>query len=178
MHTEEKEKLSAMIAELGLTMTADFVPFSQSRNKAEKTKSVNWRVTISAPNSRSITTDYMQGVGLLPAPLNDIRVSRTKDGQSAIADAVETGKYSTKLGYVFRKPIPAPSITDVLHSLVLDASAIDAGTFEEWAAEFGYDTDSRSAESSYRACLDIGLKLRAMIGDANLQRLREAFQDY
>jgi hypothetical protein len=32
--------------------------------------------------------------------------------------------------------------------------AMDAGRFEAWADGFGMDTDSREAESIYRACLD------------------------
>jgi hypothetical protein len=47
-----------------------------------------------------------------------------------------------------------------------------------WADTYGYDKDSRSGEKIYRACLEIGLKLRAMIGDQNITKLRDLFQDY
>jgi len=71
-----------------------------------------------------------------------------------------------------------PKAADVLASLALDSSVLDSGTFEDWAAEYGYDSDSREAEKTYRQCLDIALKLRAAIGDAGLQSLRDACQDY
>jgi len=82
-------------------------------------------------------------------------------------------------GLVIKPTIPlVPKDADVMHSLSLDASVLDTGTFEEWASEFGYDTDSRAAEATYRACLDIALKLRSMIGEAGMQLLRDAGQDY
>ena len=71
-----------------------------------------------------------------------------------------------------------PNLADVIHSLVMDSSVLDHGTFESWAADYGYDTDSRSAESTYRDCLAIALQLRAAIGEAGLDDLRNAFQDY
>jgi hypothetical protein len=57
-------------------------------------------------------------------------------------------------------------------------SVLDSGSFEEWAADYGFDTDSRKAETTYRACLDIALKLRNGIGEDGLRKLQEAFQDY
>jgi hypothetical protein len=71
-----------------------------------------------------------------------------------------------------------PKTADVVHSLIMDASVLDSGGFEDWASELGYDTDSRNAESIYRACLEIALKLRAGLGENALSELREAAQDY
>lgn len=96
----------------------------------------------------------------------------------AIKRAAESGKWNTDAPYDRgRTPLPAPSIADVLHSLLMDAEAIDAGSFEEWAGDLGYDTDSRKAEGIYRECLETGLKLRAMLGDEIINRLRDALQD-
>lgn len=77
-----------------------------------------------------------------------------------------------------KAPAIMPNPVDVFYSLAMDSDVLNYGTFEEWAAEFGYDPDSRKAESIYRACLEIALKLRAAIGEDGLERLREAFQDY
>lgn len=70
-----------------------------------------------------------------------------------------------------------PDAADVLHSLLLDGSAIDAGGFEDWASDYGYDTDSRKAETMYRTCVDTGLALRAAFGESLLQELHESAQD-
>jgi hypothetical protein len=124
-----------------------------------------------------ITTDYSAGIAHIPGYKHEMRP--TIDYVDGIKRSCESGK-TAFVGSVLLggKPIPAPSLEDVLYSLVLDAGAIDASSFEEWANEYGFDTDSRQAETTYKACLEIGLKLRAMIGDDNLEKLRVAFQDY
>lgn len=80
-----------------------------------------------------------------------------------------------------RKPKAAaiePKTLDVVSSLLLDSSVLDAGGFDEWASDLGYDTDSRKAESIYRACLEIALKVRNGLGESAMAELREAASDY
>lgn len=183
--SEAATKLQAAVEGLGLTYSALFVPFSQSRNAKKATKpgdySLNWKVTISKGN-RSLTTDYMQGIGHLPGYRQNTRW--TNDEWEALKYACENGKV-TRLAYRGTwqaergaSAIPAPELRDVMYSLSLDAGAIDAGSFEEWAGDFGYETDSRKAEQIYQACMKIALELRAMIGEAGINALREAAQDY
>jgi hypothetical protein len=71
-----------------------------------------------------------------------------------------------------------PDACDVLHSLLMDSEVLDSNSFESWASDFGYDPDSRKAESIYRACLEIGLKVRNGLGESIVAELRAAFQDY
>lgn len=71
-----------------------------------------------------------------------------------------------------------PKTIDVLYSLSMDSDVLESSGFEEWASNFGYETDSRKADSIYRACLEIALKLKAVIGNDGLEQLRLAFQDY
>lgn len=58
----------------------------------------------------------------------------------------------------------APSLFDVLHCLCSDASVLDYQSFEQWASEYGYSPDSRSAEKTYHACMELSLKLQAAVG--------------
>ena len=145
------ETLQDAVNALGVTYTAEFVPFSKSRNAKKATKpgdySLNWKVTISK-GGRKLTTDYMQGIGHIPGHKHNTRY--TMHAWEALKHACETGKSgydaSRIAAHVFTKAIPAPALHDVLHCLVLDAGVLDAGSFEEWASEYGYETDSRSAE--------------------------------
>jgi hypothetical protein len=58
-----------------------------------------------------------------------------------------------------------PTTAMVLDSLASDASGCEsAGSFDNWASEYGYDTDSRKAERTYRACLTNARKLKAFLG--------------
>jgi hypothetical protein len=56
-----------------------------------------------------------------------------------------------------------PTAEDVLDCLLSDANTPE--DFEEFCSEYGYDTDSRKAEKTHRACLAIGKKLRAFLGE-------------
>ena len=152
---------------LDLDYKAEFVPMSQSRNADEKYPSglpmptLNWRVTVGP-----ITTDYMQGIAHMPGYKYTSRLTVLEH---------ETQLQAAEKGRTARGKIPAPSLTDVLYSLVMDSEAIDYPAFKDWADTFGYDSDSRSAEKTYRACLEIALKLRQVI---DLDDAREAFADY
>lgn len=214
------------IAALGLTIDCVFVPFSQSRNRAEKTPNLNWVVTVKRNGRDVLTTDYSAGMGHCPG-YKAGRVPtafqphdyKTHDGKpykgttsayrkatpgeslsqyrNAVAAAecesgvaMELNPFGRDSRNVFepkrtrgdnrsRQVAPIlPDVLDVIYSLVADSGVLDAGGFEDWAADYGYDPDSRSAESTYRACLDIALKMRGAIGEAGLESLREAFQDY
>lgn len=59
-----------------------------------------------------------------------------------------------------------PTPEEVLDCLASDASGIDnSRTFEDWANEYGYDTDSRKAEKIYTACQRETKKLHAFLGE-------------
>lgn len=59
----------------------------------------------------------------------------------------------------------APTLAEALDCLASDAAGVEhARSFEEWAEEYGYDTDSRKAEKTYRLCVDQASELRALLG--------------
>jgi len=62
------------------------------------------------------------------------------------------------------EPTP-PTLPDVLESLSMDWSSIENSTaFEDWAADLGFDTDSRKAERAYRATQESALRCRQALG--------------
>lgn len=180
----EKEQIRAIIDDMGLSVTAVFVPQSQSRNRDEKHKSINWRVTVSRHDKPFLTTDYMQGIAHMPQ-------YKQFWGKTSLAERDEHAtriQYASEKGQTFDRfwggspakirPLPAPDIVDVMYCFVLDSDVLDYGAFEDWASCYGYDVDSREAEKIYHACLKIALKLLAAIGNDNFSKLREAFRDY
>lgn len=65
-----------------------------------------------------------------------------------------------------------PKAAAVLDCLASDAASIEnAGSFEEWASELGYDEDSRKAERTYRICCDQARQLKEWLGAAAYQEL-------
>ena len=75
-----------------------------------------------------------------------------------------------------KKPV-APPAAGVLYSLILDSSAVGQ-SFESWASDYGYDTDSRKAEEIYRACQRNTDKLQRILTRADLEALEALLQDY
>lgn len=55
-----------------------------------------------------------------------------------------------------------PVASDVVESLSLDSYALEV-SFDEWCADYGYDTDSRNAERTYRACRKLGERFRKFV---------------
>lgn len=188
------EKMAAACAALGLTMRAEFVPFSRSRNATPRAgqdkpwRSLNWRVTLERNGRPILTTDYAQGEGHAPAYKASSAIyarahyKEKRAREMAIAHEIETGRRATwsfgELNKGVGKPIDPPPMAEVVWSLTNDANVLDYAGFEDWADNYGYSHDSRAAESSYRECLEIALKLRAAIGEAGLEALRTAGEDF
>jgi hypothetical protein len=175
-----RDEMSALLDSLGVSIECEFVPLSRSRNAGEKHLTVNWRVDVrrlgnslvGEKSRRVLTCDYSQGVAHLQG--YDARAARTIDGDAAVRRACETGP--VKVLSPYNRPAVravAPSREDVLSSLAMDSDVLEYATFEQWAVEFGYDPDSRKGEAIYRQCLETALKLRAALGDAALEQLRE-----
>lgn len=65
-----------------------------------------------------------------------------------------------------------PSTEDVLDCLASDAVGYEnANSFEDWATDYGYDTDSRKAEKTYRMIGTQSGKLKRFLGDEAYETL-------
>lgn len=169
----------AAIEALGLTVESVFVPFSQSRNKDNEYKSLNWQVTLKRKGLTVITTDYSAGEGHCPA--NALTWFSPSEKAKALSSECELGKVqlqNDKHRLWGQGKAIKPDTVDVIYSLFMDSDVLEHSSFEDWANTFGYETDSRKAEATYRDCLAIALKLKAAISETGLEQLREAFQDY
>lgn len=83
----------------------------------------------------------------------------------------------TKPKHRWQTPQPkAPSVDDVLHSLILDADA-EQENFHDWCANYGYSDDSISALNTYKACLLTATMLRKHLGRETVEALRIQLAD-
>lgn len=57
-----------------------------------------------------------------------------------------------------------PTLPGLLYCLALDAEGCKEKGFEEWAEDYGFDTDSRSAERTYHACIEQSRHFRKLMG--------------
>lgn len=196
MDTAQKETLDMLIASLPITYSASFVAQSRSRNAGEKNLSLNWEVTIARKDypASKITTDYMQGMGHAPDYNACGSETRKVYADKHFRAMAENGKYNTvkrklsngnsdwyatfESSFAIMKAIPAPALKDILYSLIMDSDVLNYTGFEDWADNTGYEVDSRKAEKIYQDCLDIALKLKAILGNETIGALQVAFQDY
>ena len=178
MNSGINDKIGVAIAKHGLTVESEFVPYSRSRKAKEKWLSLNWKVTLKQNGRKILTTDY--SAGYAHAPSYNKRDYNTVDGRRLVERECETGK-AHRIGALGLMPKNNDSIKpesrDVIYSLITDSDVINYGSFEEWARDFGYNSDSRKDEKIYQQCLGIALKLN-QIGAEALADLQEAFQDY
>lgn len=181
--------IEGIAARAGVTMSAAFVPLSQSRNAKPGAdgkiwRSLNWRVAFQVHERPAfLATDYSQGEAYSPAHKWKAETDYDRWAKSDAIDLeCETGKEARRpwgngsKAIAGHKPIAAPPIGDVLQALARDSDVLDYAGFEQWALEFGYDTDSRAAESIYRQCVDLALQLKRGLGEHLLSEIRLAAQ--
>ena len=59
----------------------------------------------------------------------------------------------------------APTLDEVLECLASDAAGVEnAKTFEDWCGDYGYDTDSRKAEKTWKTVAQQADKLKSLLG--------------
>jgi hypothetical protein len=65
-----------------------------------------------------------------------------------------------------------PFLDDILDALASDSTGYEgADSFEAWADENGYDTDSRKAEKTYKLIGSQARKLKQFLGEDNYKQL-------
>lgn len=185
MATEKEMDIRLAIEKFNVSMDVKFVPFSQSRNRKEKDLSINWIVTLTR-NNRSMEVEYMQGIGHLPKQIQPTFFGHKRYHEDdEIMFACEKGKVGewrdafgeVRPAYKEQKLLP-PKLHDVLYCLVLDADVLDYSGFENWANEFGYDSDSIKDRKIYDACLKEALEFKQLFTEQEIAELHEIFQYY
>lgn len=148
------ESLPIKISYVGEVFKADWGDKGQTVDQ--------WRAEL-GNSSGFHSFDYFTGTGLRKAP----------SGLKCPFPRNTTGAQQWAAAHV--KPTK-PTVADVLHSLILDASAADMN-FTEWCNDYGYSDDSISALNTYQACVKAGTILRKYFDRATLERIRELTED-
>lgn len=154
-----------ILENLGITIAATFIPHD---TPAGETPILRWKISVRRNGQEFHSTEYSAGCAHAP------EYKRAKALTAAVKAECETGiVYGSRIG----KAVPPPAVADVVHSLLLDASNTGE-RFEDWAANYGFDPDSRSADRMYRACQETAAALRRAFDRDELAALETAFQDY
>ncbi len=168
-----KETLQAALNKHRLDMRAFFVPQSKSRNAlaggiALDKLSLNWDIQVLCRDRQLYTCPYTQGIAHCPSYKPYVMPrDNSNDYVLTLHEECEKGRH-----------VPEPDVCDVFYCLIAEGDVLSASGFEEWADNFGYDTDSRKAEAIYKECLEHAIKLHAAVGATAFIELQEAIQDY
>lgn len=136
-----------------------------------------WRVTFSKGKD-SLTSEYFTGTGhrvLNPRFKHD---KFAKVDLEKARDYLKKGETPNNEATFLKLSTPVfPDVASVLHSLMLDALALDL-SFTDWCAELGYDADSIGAFDTYRACCEHGKNLQKVFSRATLNKISLILQEF
>lgn len=175
-------ELNTIIEQLGLTYNAQFVPTKQPAATVPHPQ-LHWVCTL-AKGAQSMSVPYHQGCAHVIRYQRYHKTTYDKGlHDEMIRQACETGIVHTNWAQdrtYLHKTIkqPKPKLADILYALVMESDVLNCSGFEDWATNYGYNTDSREAERTYRQYLEQSLQLRNLIGQSKFDELITAFQDY
>lgn len=147
---------------------------------------LNYRVKVSKGAQTVYDGPYSMGLAHIPnynallKATNSTYSRTTLDGERLFNQVLANGKSIKQISYnnwLSGEPI-LPARLDVMHSLIMDGYADDARSYEEWAGDYGYDTDSIKGLRVFEACAEVGRALRVTMGAEWVMAARGAFQDY
>jgi hypothetical protein len=180
-----KEDRSAVLAKLGFAIQVSG-PFPGVEEEGHEKPWVHiaYTVRLTHNDKEILVTPYRMGVGHVDIK-KPVRSWMFKPDEEALlytwqkkphAEFKDKQLHAEVACKLAQAQKVTPSLADVLYSLLMDATAYGQ-TFEDWCCEFGYDTDSRRAEKTFRTCEAIGRRL-AKVDKDTLAAAREILQDY
>jgi hypothetical protein len=174
-----------------ITFSTTFVPFAASRNAGSSSPSLNYKVEMLYRGRSVVTFDYGQGCAHCPAYRREdwggpgrssarfAMAARDRATRAECETGIIHAPAGNQAGYApTGRKIPPPKKEDILSCVLLDCTALHSASFEDWAADYGFDADSRKAEAIYTDSIAFALKIRAALGGELLSTLQEQFQDY
>jgi hypothetical protein len=166
---ELESKLIDILNSHGIEYKAKHRPSSAFKGDEWREKAINHNIYLCNHNgSVRIDTTYSQGIAHHPL---------YKQGNNLVSywqrinESLETGRLS------HTKKLPKPSLVDVMHSLLVDSMG-DFSSFSNWCNDYGYDSDSISAQDTFNACRDTKLSLEGLFTTESLAMMNELLEDH
>jgi len=179
--------LESLLVDRGVKFTATHVGLVENDDLNQKKSWLHdeWRVTIEL-NGKSYSDKYMTGIGhrkLAFGVKNEGRKYYTISGVVAFSDKEACEKnlllvphiHLNNDGTIRKEDKGYPKAWEVVCAWLGDANC--DMSFESWASEYGYNSDSISYREIYLHCQRIRDGIRRVFGDAMLAELHEAAQD-
>jgi hypothetical protein len=158
------DELTELAGEYGLTLTFEFMPQTYPDRTKLSDMGLKWLVTVLHRGNPVLATTYTQGVAHCRSYRKSMSVGHTisEHDYAVIRNECRTQPKSGQ---------PDEPLT-ALWCIASDClTVMNCGSFEEWARELGYDTDSRKAEGIYKEIVTQYLSLKRAIGDEEIETL-------
>lgn len=130
-----------------------------------------WVVTFTnTTTNRSESFDYFTGYGCGPLP-TDKWLNEMKNIRPGTKDRLIDKTIMPRIAHEWAEKMKwAPDPIEILWAIARDGDA-NQESFDDWAANFGYDADSRKAEKIYNACRENFFKLRKIMLQDNIEKI-------
>jgi len=170
--SDETMSMVEFIALVGLNMKVTQVDTRPDTDDSEWTKTADHFLCTLNTAKRQMTVYYSKGKGLrkftgknIPWNLReDVRKAGIKVGDSLPSRSFDRRTIHEAAVRECFVPTP-PTLSEVLSAVAQDVrSVMDVFDYDEWAADFGYDADSRKGEKIYQAIRRQASKLKALLG--------------
>jgi len=168
--TDYNAQAKAFLTQTGVTFNCEFLKHGKHFDNDKETRDI-YKITLTR-GKRSYSFNFGQSI-MDSQYYKDSVHGRTytlngccRTGNYSIIDIDKYLKGGQKLSLI--KGVE-PNEYDVLACL----QKYDVGTFENFCSEFGYDTDSRTAEKTYKAVCDEYKQLCAIFSDDEIEQLQE-----
>lgn len=172
------KSIKEFIKENGLEMTAVQVE-SRPDKTDDEWQGFHWKVEIKN-GDRKMSIHYTMGLAHCKyQPMNRVELNKhighyvNRELQVRAIEDLEKNLWRMKeyqiqelmQKYGIKRVPNAPELSDVLDCLASDSSGVEnARDFNDWAADYGYDEDSRKAEKIYNQCVEQRRELRDLLG--------------
>lgn len=174
-----KEEAQTLFDSLGLTVTISD-PFPNVR---DEWASIGYNILF-VKGTRNLAVNYFLGTGHVKYPnalpfklkykgsyIMENLLYAKKDGKMINKDYVKQEAELASALAEDQKVKPNP--VEVMACICSESIESNHNTFEEWASNFGYDTDSKKAEKMYDDCAKNYPALIGLIGLDNMQKFAD-----
>ncbi len=160
-----EQQAQDFLTKTGATLKIEFKNHGKHFNDDKETRDI-YKVTISR-GSRRYSFDFGQSIH--HSGLFKVRNYPRAGVFQTIEAARKQLPYSEWRNIIRNENYEKPSAYSILCCL----TKYDPGTLEDFCSEFGYDTDSKSAEEAYNAVCDEYKNVAMLFSDKEIEALQE-----
>lgn len=180
-----RESAKALFDALGIVASCSMPAGAVDEPETKSDKAwphISFWITFTNAKGKGFSTRYKLGVGHvkwtgkgLPERVQVFVNSRQKNPHVQFVDKLAEAQAAA---YLANEQKVRPEAFEVLACVCAESHEARENSFEDWAENFGWNTDSRKAERMHRQLSDQWHTLAALIGRENVQKFAELHNQF